>query len=75
MPVFFCSLPLLVVAKPLCSAANAACLVPVTAAGNVRLLRRAHDVDRNRFVISGKLADVCQELERLASEEIRHASH
>lgn len=75
MSIFFCALPLLSVAKPQRSAANAACLHPLTAAGNVRLLRRAHDADSNRFVISGKLADVCQALERLASEEIRHASH
>lgn len=41
--------------------------------GNVRLLRRAKEQDRTRFVMSGKLSDVCAALDALAALEQRQA--
>ena len=32
-------------------------------------LRKAHDTDTGRFVLSGRMADVCAELERMAAQE------
>lgn len=75
MTVFFCPLPLPTVCPHPRRAANTEQLHPLAAVGNVRLLRRAHEADTSRFVMSGRLADVCQALERLASEEMRRASH
>ena len=48
-------------------------LTQPTCAGNVRLLRRAQDQDHARFVMSGKLADVCAALDALAKQEVRQS--
>lgn len=39
----------------------------------VRLLRRAQETDRNRFVLSGRLADVCQALDHMLAQEQAYA--
>lgn len=37
---------------------------------NVRLLRCPYDPDQTRFALAGKMADVCQALDKLAAQEL-----
>ena len=44
-------------------------VMQLTCHSNVRLLRRTKENDASRFVLSGRLADVCAALELLAAQE------
>lgn len=44
----------------------------VAANSNVRLMRRPKESDNTRFVLSGKLSDVCAALDQLAAQETRN---
>ena len=79
MPMTFCPLPLPFVATaPDTVASNDSQLhiaaTQMPAHGNVRMLRRAHEADNTRFVLSGKLSDVCAALEQLVNQEQRYAT-
>lgn len=82
MPLIFCELPLRRVEHAAFQASNQEPLKEepmqqvagtVMAGPNVRLMRRAQDMDSSRFVLSGKLADVCAALDQLAAQETRNA--
>lgn len=80
MRVSYCHLPLARLHQAVDCASNDPVLatdvvwpVNISCASNVRLLRRVHDADSARFVLSGKLADVCAALDMLAAEEGRMA--
>ena len=44
-----------------------------TTQSNVRLMRRPKEADSTRFVLSGKLSDVCAALDQLAAQESLNA--
>lgn len=78
MRLSYCTLPLARLPRTVDCASNDYSLnamptsqMDVSATSNVRLLRRAKDTDSARFVLSGKLADVCAALDVLAAEENR----
>jgi hypothetical protein len=65
-----------VAVRPACTARTAGSAPPMAAAAPARPLRVVHLVDgqghqrsSNRMVISGRMADVCAELDRLAALE------
>jgi hypothetical protein len=71
MSMTFCQLPMSRITTAT-MASNEAHFLPQALPHNVRLLRRAHDPDRTRFVMSGRLSDVCAALEQLAEQEQRN---
>ena len=71
MSMTFCQLPRSRITTAT-MASNEAHFLPQALPHNVRLLRRAHDPDRTRFVMSGRLSDVCAALEQLAEQEQRN---
>ena len=80
--LIFCELPLRRIEHAVFHASNQAPLAeaPIQrvagttmASPPVRLMRRAQDMDSSRFVLSGKLADVCAALDQLAAQETRNA--
>lgn len=81
MQLIYCELPLSRVGLSHLGASNQDQLlglpVPLKSAAmgcnNVRLMRRAKDIDNTRFALSGKLADVCAALDQLAAQETRNA--
>lgn len=81
MRVIYCELPLLRIKDTRCIASNednfllsAQTLTKTVAANtNVRLMRRPKESDNTRFVLSGKISDVCAALEQLAAQETRNA--
>lgn len=80
MHLIHCTLPLECLPQAIDCASNDSQLnalatpdFDISTASNVRLMRRAKDTDSARFVLSGKLADVCAALDALAAEENRKA--
>lgn len=77
MRLFHCELPLPRIAQVHQTACNQArfssqsndSVVPNIGTGNVRLMHRAKDFGNTRFVLSGKLADVCAALDAMAAQE------
>ena len=69
-----------VAVRPACTARSAGAAVPTTATASARPLRVVRVVDgkgqqrsASRVVISGRMADVCAELDRLAALEAAEA--
>lgn len=81
MPLIYCELPLRPIAHCQVEASNQPhldCLaLPdlriAMNSPNVRLTRHTQEIDDARFVLSGKLADVCAALDHLAAQEQRNA--
>lgn len=81
MPLIYCKLPLLRVNFSSVCASNQEQwhyteLRTVNCAStpsNVRLMRRPKEADSTRFVLSGKLGDVCAALDQLAAQESLNA--
>jgi len=77
MQFFYCELPLPRISPAAHKASNQARFIDLPAhmvdrqvcTGNVRLMRRMKDADNSRFVLSGKLGDVCAALDELAAQE------
>ena len=80
MRLSYCHLPLARVPQVVDCASNDASQLAtavgpmdISRASNVRLLRSTQESDSARFVLAGKLADVCAALDLLAAEETRIA--
>ncbi|MBP7646769.1 MAG: hypothetical protein KA751_08475 [Comamonas sp.] len=77
MQFFYCELPLPRINPASHTACNQARYINLpeqladrqASSGNVRLMRRMKDFDNSRFVLSGKLVDVCAALDELAAQE------
>lgn len=77
MQFFYCELPLPRINPASHTACNQARYINLpeqladrqASSGNVRLMRRTKDFDNSRFVLSGKLVDVCAALDELAAQE------
>ena len=77
MQFFYCELPLPRIKPASHTACNQARFIDLpeqladrqASSGNVRLMRRTKDFDNSRFVLSGKLVDVCAALDELAAQE------
>lgn len=77
MQFFYCDLPLPRINPASHTACNQARYINLpeqladrqASSGNVRLMRRMKDFDNSRFVLSGKLVDVCAALDELAAQE------
>ena len=74
MPLSYCQLPLPRIFPQEDIACNQAIfLAPslgtLAESANVRLLHRAKEKDASRFILSGKMADVCAALDYLARQE------